>query len=246
MSFIIYPAIDLRGGKCVRLKQGDYNKETVYSEDPLKMAQVFIDQGAEWLHVVDLDAARTGGMENALIIQKMVQFSSIPVQIGGGVRNMERLKRLLELGVSRVVIGSAAIDDPDFVKKALKQYPQHIAIGLDGRNGYIATHGWLKTSQVKVTDLAQKMSDWGAETFIFTDISRDGMLTGPNIEAVRNLARACGKTVIASGGVHREEDLKQLAGNRHEGVQGAIVGKALYTGAISLPSAIRVTKEAHQ
>ncbi|MBI0392046.1 1-(5-phosphoribosyl)-5-[(5-phosphoribosylamino)methylideneamino]imidazole-4-carboxamide isomerase [Thermoactinomyces sp. CICC 24226] len=245
MSFVIYPAIDLRGSKCVRLKQGDYGQETVYSEDPLNVAQTFIEQGAEWLHIVDLDAARSGGMENASIIQKIVEFSPVPVQIGGGVRNMERLERLLKWGVRRVVIGSAAIDDPAFVKEALKLYSAHIAIGLDARDGFVATHGWLKTSRVKAGELAQQMSDWGAETFIFTDISRDGMLTGPNIGAVRDLAGVCGKTVIASGGVHRVADLKQLASYQHEGVKGAIVGKALYTGAIDFPSAIRATKEAN-
>ncbi|MGA8942698.1 MAG: 1-(5-phosphoribosyl)-5-[(5-phosphoribosylamino)methylideneamino]imidazole-4-carboxamide isomerase [Thermoactinomyces sp.] len=243
MSFVIYPAIDLRGGKCVRLKQGDYEQETVYGEDPLQMVQSFVDQGAEWIHIVDLDAARSGGMEHASLIKKMAEKASVPVQAGGGVRNMERLEQLLQAGVSRVVIGSAAIDDPDFVREALSRYPEQIAIGLDGRNGWVATHGWLKTSQIKVTELAQTMSDWGAETFIFTDISRDGMLTGPNIEEVCKLARACGKTVIASGGVHSEEDLVKLARYQHEGIQGAIVGKAIYTGKVHLPSAIKAVKE---
>ncbi len=244
MSFIIYPAIDLRGGKCVRLKQGDYEQETVYSEDPLQVVQAFVNQGAEWIHIVDLDAARSGGMENSSLIKKMAETASVPVQVGGGVRNMERLERLLHTGVRRVVIGSAAIDDPDFVREALARYSGQIAIGLDGRDGWVATHGWLKTSKVKVTELAKKMSDWGAETFIFTDISRDGMLTGPNVEEVRNLAQACGKTVIASGGVHSEKDLEKLAGYQREGIQGAIVGKAIYTGNVHLPSAIKIAKEA--
>lgn len=246
MSFIIYPAIDLRDGKCVRLRQGDYEQETVYSEDPLQVVQAFVEQGAEWIHIVDLDAARSGGMENSSLIRKMAEAASVPVQVGGGVRNMERLERLLHTGVRRVVIGSAAIDDPDFVREALAKYPGQIAIGLDGRDGWVATHGWLETSKVKVTELAQKMSGWGAETFIFTDISRDGMLTGPNVEEVRNLAQACGKTVIASGGVHTEEDLEKLADYQDEGVQGAIVGKAIYTGTVHLPSAIKVTREAGQ
>ncbi|WP_220184175.1 1-(5-phosphoribosyl)-5-[(5-phosphoribosylamino)methylideneamino]imidazole-4-carboxamide isomerase [Thermoactinomyces mirandus] len=244
MSFIIYPAIDVRGGKCVRLKQGDYGKETVYSEDPLQVVQEFVIQGAEWIHIVDLDAARSGGMENFPLIRKMAETASVPVQVGGGVRNMDRLERLLHVGVRRVVIGSAAIDDPGFVKEALARYPGQVAIGLDGRDGWVATHGWLKTSKVKVTELAQRMSEWGAEIFIFTDISRDGMLTGPNIDEVRKLAQACGKTVIASGGVHTEKDLKILAGYQHEGIQGAIVGKAIYAGTVHLPSAIKVTKEA--
>jgi phosphoribosylformimino-5-aminoimidazole carboxamide ribotide isomerase len=243
MSFILYPAIDIRGGRCVRLTQGDYNRETVYGEDPLKVAQNWIDQGAAWLHVVDLDAARSGESANYDLIEQLTRFASIPVQVGGGVRDRKRLERLLEAGVSRVVIGSAALDNPAFVKEALKAYADRIAIGIDARDGKVATHGWLDTTEVSARELACEMAQLGAETFIFTDISRDGMLSGVNVEAVRDLARACKKQVIASGGVKSIEDLKELAKVQAEGVQGAIIGKALYTGSIRLQEAIREVAE---
>ncbi|GGE04259.1 1-(5-phosphoribosyl)-5-[(5-phosphoribosylamino) methylideneamino] imidazole-4-carboxamide isomerase [Marinithermofilum abyssi] len=242
MSFTLYPAIDLRGGQCVRLFQGDYDAETVYG-DPVEAARRWVTAGAEWLHVVDLDAAKTGEPVNLPVIKEIAVALDVPVQVGGGVRNMERLKALLELGVSRVVIGSAAIDDPDFVKQALAQYGDRIALGLDARDGRVATHGWLDVSEVLAENLAKEMVRYGAETFIFTDISRDGTLTGPNIPAVRSLARACGKEVIASGGVRNIHNLVELAKHREEGVSGAIVGKALYTGDVDLAEALRTLKE---
>jgi phosphoribosylformimino-5-aminoimidazole carboxamide ribotide isomerase len=243
-SFTLYPAIDIRGGKCVRLKQGDYAQETVYGEDPVKIAEGFIRNGAQWIHVVDLDAARSGEMVNLPIIQRLVQNSSVPIQVGGGIRNMKRLEHLLEIGVERVVIGSAAIDDPEFARLALGKYGGRIAIGIDARDGWVATHGWLETSQVRADQLAIKMVEFGAETFIFTDIARDGMLTGANIDAVVSLAEACGKSVIASGGVDSLADLRRLAQYQERGIVGAIIGKALYTQKIQLSEAIQVVREA--
>lgn len=246
MSFILYPAIDIRGGKCVRLTQGDYGQETVYGEDPVAVAAQWMEAGAEWIHIVDLDAARSGELVNLPVIEAIVKTCRIPVQVGGGVRDMDRLQRLLHLGVSRVVIGSAAIDHPGFVEESLSQYGKQIAIGIDAREGKVATHGWLDTSEVTAEELARKMVEYGAETFIFTDISRDGMLSGVNVEAVRALARACGKEVIASGGVRSLADLRQLAKLQQEGIAGVIIGKALYTGAIRLEEALAVTREVNR
>ncbi|MFC4077495.1 1-(5-phosphoribosyl)-5-[(5-phosphoribosylamino)methylideneamino]imidazole-4-carboxamide isomerase [Salinithrix halophila] len=242
MNFTLYPAIDLRGGQCVRLFQGDYDAETVYDKDPVAVARRWVEQGAEWLHVVDLDAARSGEPVNLPVIREVVSAIEVPIQVGGGVRDMDRLEALLDLGVARVVIGSAAIDDPDFVQAALARHGDQIALGLDARNGRVATHGWLDDSEVLAEDLAQKMVSLGAETFIFTDISRDGTLSGPNIPAVRNLALATGKKVIASGGVKSVSNLLELSRYRVEGVEGAIVGKALYTGDVELSEALSAVK----
>lgn len=207
MSFTLYPAIDLRGGRCVRLVQGDFARETVYGEDPVQMARRWEEEGARWLHVVDLDAAKTGDHVNLSAVGEIIRSAGIPVQVGGGVRDLKRLEDLLSLGVSRVVIGSAAIDDPRFVKEALRRYGDRIALGLDARNGRVATHGWLETSEVRVEDLGREMAAHGAETFIFTDISRDGTLTGPNIAAVRSLAEATGKgDRLRRGGPSRSSD----------------------------------------
>lgn len=243
MSFTLYPAIDLRGGRCVRLVQGDFARETVYGEDPVQMARRWEEEGARWLHVVDLDAAKTGDHVNLSAVGEIIRSAGIPVQVGGGVRDLKRLEDLLSLGVSRVVIGSAAIDDPCFVKEALRRYGDRIALGLDARNGRVATHGWLETSEVRVEDLGREMAAHGAETFIFTDISRDGTLTGPNIAAVRSLAEATGKGVIASGGVGHPAHLTALARLAPMGVIGAIVGKALYTGDIDLKAGLLAVKE---
>jgi phosphoribosylformimino-5-aminoimidazole carboxamide ribotide isomerase len=240
MAFTIYPAIDLRGGKCVRLIQGDYQRETVYAEDPVEVARKWQQEGAEWLHLVDLDAARTGEWTNLSVIEQILAAVSIPVQVGGGVRNLQRLERLLDKGVARVVIGSAAIDQPEFVRQALSQYADQIAIGIDARDGKVATHGWLQTSEVSFDELAKQMVQLGAKRFIFTDISRDGMLSGVNLDAVRHLARTAGVEVIASGGVRTLKDIERLYAHQAEGIGGVIIGKALYTGQIQLKEARKI------
>lgn len=237
--FTIYPAIDIREGKCVRLIQGDYQQETVYHEDPVEVAQNWQNQGGQWIHVVDLDGAKAGRPVNDRLIARMVQQVKVPIQVGGGLRTLDDVERLLSLGVSRVIIGTAAIENRFFVNQLLGKYSNQVAIGIDAREGYVATRGWLETSQVKAGDLAYELAQYGAKTFIFTDISRDGMMGGPNLEAIVELARISGQTVIASGGVSRLADLLHLAANYSDGVGGAIVGKALYTGAIQLSEAIK-------
>jgi len=237
-KFVIYPAIDIRGGKCVRLVQGDYNRETVYNDDPLAVAAEWQRQGAEWIHLVDLDGAKEGRPVNDRLIGDIAKSVTIPVQAGGGLRTQRDIEHLLSLGVSRVIIGTAAIEDRRFVEKILKEYGGKIAIGIDARDGLVATRGWLETSMVKAEDLACELAQQGAETFIFTDISRDGMMSGPNIESIVSLARVSGRTVIASGGVSRYEDIRRLAEFAREGVGGAVVGKALYTGKIRLAEAL--------
>lgn len=237
--FIIYPAIDIRDGKCVRLVQGDYNQETVYNDEPAEVALQWEEQGAEWIHLVDLDGAKAGQPVNAELIGRIASSVKVPVQIGGGIRSESDIDRLLSLGVSRVILGTAAIEDRKFVHEALRKHGERIAIGLDARNGLVATRGWLETSDVKAVDLAVQLAEYGARTFIFTDISRDGMMGGPNVEAIAQLAKVSGQSVIASGGVSQLSDLTRLAEHADAGVSGAIVGKALYTGAIGLTHALQ-------
>jgi phosphoribosylformimino-5-aminoimidazole carboxamide ribotide isomerase len=239
MSFTIYPAIDMRGGKCVRLLQGDYNQETVYGDSPFDMAKQFVEQGADWIHMVDLDGAKAGKRVNHEYVLQVAKELSAKVQIGGGIRNEEDVAFYLDQGVDRVILGSSAISDPDFVKKMLKQYGEKIAIGIDARDGYVAVEGWLKTSEVTAEKLALELKEHGAEVFIFTDISKDGTLSGPNVEAIVQLAEATGKEVIASGGVSQLSDLEVLSESKEKGVGGAIVGKALYTNQFSLSDALR-------
>jgi phosphoribosylformimino-5-aminoimidazole carboxamide ribotide isomerase len=241
-SFIIYPAIDIRDGKCVRLVQGDYNQETVYNTNPLEVAQEWEAGGGEWIHLVDLDGAKAGHPVNDLLIGKIASTVKVPVQVGGGLRTEQDVDRLLSLGVSRVILGTAAIEDREFVYKLLAKHGEKVAIGIDARDGFVATRGWLETSQVNAEDLAVQLAEHGAKTFIFTDISRDGMMGGPNIEAITQLAKVSGQTVIASGGVSKMEDLTRLAEQAGNGVGGAIVGKALYTGNIKLEKALRLIK----
>lgn len=240
--FILYPAIDLRGGQYVRLMQGDYEQETVYGSDPVEVARRWEREGAQWLHLVDLDAARTGAPVNLPSIEAIVRSVSIPVQVGGGVRSRERMERLLELGVERLILGSAAIENIELVKESLSVYGDRIVIGIDAKHGYVATNGWLETSEVKAEVLASQLVDFGATTFIFTDISRDGTLSGPNIDAIRHLARTSGGKVIASGGVGNLEHIVQLAACEEDGVTGAIVGRALYTGDVDLREALLAVK----
>lgn len=241
-AFTIYPAIDIRGGKCVNLIQGDYNRETVYRDNPAETAQEWEVQGTAWIHLVDLDGAKAGHPINEALIGEIARGVKIPVQAGGGLRTEKDVERLLSLGVSRVIIGTAAIENRDFVNQVLKRYGDKIAIGIDARNGYVATRGWLETSEMKAEDLAVELAEQGATTFIFTDISRDGMMGGPNVEATVRLAKISGQAVIASGGVSKFDDLKRLAEHRQDGVAGAIIGKALYTGSIDLKAALEQLK----
>ncbi|WP_017756384.1 1-(5-phosphoribosyl)-5-[(5-phosphoribosylamino)methylideneamino]imidazole-4-carboxamide isomerase [Calidifontibacillus oryziterrae] len=239
MAFTIYPAIDMRGGKCVRLLQGDYNKETVYGDSPFEMAKVFADEGASWIHMVDLDGAKAGKRVNHEYVLQVANNLNVKVQIGGGIRSEDDVAFYLENGVSRVILGSAAISNPDFVKEMLKKYKEKIAIGIDAKDGYVATEGWLNTSNVKATELGKTLADAGAEVFIFTDIATDGMLSGPNLTANAEMAEATGKQVIASGGVSQLVDLVNLKQYEAKGVSGAIVGKALYTKQFTVREALR-------
>ncbi len=243
MSFTIYPAIDMRGGKCVRLLQGDYSKETVYGDSPFDMAKTFVEQGAEWIHMVDLDGAKAGSPVNDRFVLKVASELSAKVQIGGGIRTAADVGHYLSNGVDRVILGSAAINDPSFVREMLARYGgSRIAIGLDAKDGYVATEGWVETSTVKATVLGKELADAGADTFIFTDIATDGMLSGPNVEATVELARVTGASVIASGGVSSVEDLLALRKFAADGVSGSIVGKAIYTEKINLAQALEEVK----
>ena len=241
---IIYPAIDTRGGRCVRLTEGRFDAETVFADDPAEMALKWAGMGAEFLHLVDLDGALAGEGKNVPVIERILQSVNIPVQLGGGIRNLETIEKLLALGVTRLILGSAAVNNPQLVEEACKKYPGHIAVGIDAKNGEVAIEGWGKGSGVAATELAKKMAAYGVETIIYTDISRDGMLSGVNVEATAALARACGVPIIASGGVASLEDIRRVKAVEADGVQGCIIGKAIYTGAVNLKAALALAKEA--
>ncbi|OEF97842.1 1-(5-phosphoribosyl)-5-[(5-phosphoribosylamino)methylideneamino]imidazole-4-carboxamide isomerase [Desulfuribacillus alkaliarsenatis] len=239
MTFTIYPAIDMRDGKCVRLFKGDFNQETVYHQNPVEVYKTWVEQGAKFVHVVDLDGAKDGRPAHLEVATGMVQAGiedgkQIPIQYGGGIRSMETLKQVLEAGVNRAILGTSAVEDKAFVKEALETYGERVVIGLDCRNGYVATKGWLETAEVKATDVAKELKEWGARLFVYTDISRDGTLTGPNIEEMVHFATEAQVDVIASGGVSNMQDLKDLTAVKDKGIVGAIVGKALYTDAVTL------------
>lgn len=239
-EFIIYPAIDIRGGKCVRLFQGDYEKETVYGDSPVEMARQWEKQGASWIHVVDLDGAKEGAPVNDRTILEMARTVQVPIQVGGGIRSLDHVKMYLDGGAARVILGTSAIQNRPFVEEALAIYGgDKIAIGVDARDGFVATHGWLETSEVKAETLARELAKQGAKVFIYTDISRDGTLQGPNIAGSVELAKKANVDVIASGGVSELDDLLRLAPCVKDGVIGAIVGKALYTERFTLAEAIR-------
>ena len=240
---IIYPAIDIRGGRCVRLTEGRFDAETVFADDPAEMALKWAGLGAEFLHLVDLDGALAGEGKNVPVIERILKSVNIPVQLGGGIRNLETIEKLLELGVTRLILGSAAVKNPELVAEACKKYPGHIAVGIDAKNGEVAIEGWGQGSGVAATELAKKMASFGVETIIYTDISRDGMLSGVNVEATAALARACGAPIIASGGVASLDDIRRVKAVEIDGVQGCIIGKAIYTGAVDLKEALALAKE---
>ena len=229
---IILPAIDLLGGKCVRLRQGKYDDVTVYRDDPLAQAQEFVEAGASWIHIVDLDAARSGVPTNFNIIKEIASKTGLKVETGGGIRNMDTLKRWIEeYGVTRCVIGTSAIKDRAFTEKALASYADHIAIGIDAHNGEVAVDGWTQGGGVKAGEFALQMKEIGAKTIIFTDISRDGMLTGPAFDSTKKLVEDTGLDVIASGGIGCDKDVFDIAGS---GCAGVIIGKEIYEGKVDL------------
>lgn len=232
----IIPAIDLRGGKCVRLYQGDYEKETVFSDDPVSVALRWQSEGAKRLHLVDLDGAAKGELCNLDAIEKIVAAIEIPVQVGGGVRSLETIEQLLELGVGRAILGTVAVEDPDLAEEACRRFDEQIIIGIDARDGWVATRGWLQQSTITAGELTARMVGLGARRFIYTDISRDGTLTSPNFEAVADLLSQVSVPVIAAGGISSVEHLTRLAAL---GVEGAIVGRAIYTGDVKLAEAAK-------
>ncbi len=236
---ILLPAIDLYEKKAVRLLEGDYRKMTVYSDDPLSVAHDFAVQGAEWIHMVDLEGAREGTTPNLEVVAGIVRNTSLSVEVGGGIRSMEVAGRYLEAGVARVILGTAAVTDEDFLREALRCYGERIAVGVDLKDGYVAIKGWLETSAYTAEEFLGKMQKMGVRTVICTDISRDGAMRGTNLALYADLSRRYSLQLIASGGVSSLSDVRALAGM---GLYGAIVGKAYYTGAISLREAIGVAK----
>jgi phosphoribosylformimino-5-aminoimidazole carboxamide ribotide isomerase len=235
----VIPAIDLLSGRCVRLYQGDYEQSQVFAEDPVAVAQGWADQGARWLHLVDLDGAKTGEPVNLGVIAQIVEALDIPVQVGGGLRTQERVASFLGMGVQRVILGTAAIENPDLVMRLCQTYPGQIVVGIDARDGKVATRGWLETSEVSAINLGQRVSSEGAAAIVYTDIQRDGTLQGPNLPMLREMTEAVSVPVIASGGVSNLTDLLSLLALEPIGVSGVIVGKALYTGNLSLKEALR-------
>ncbi len=235
----IYPAIDIQDGKCVRLFKGSFSDVTVYGDDPVEMAKKWESQGGEFLHVVDLDGARYGQGKNAELIRKICMALQIPVQTGGGIRTMEDIESRLSCGVSRVIIGTKAVRDEDFVKEAVERFGEKIVIGIDAKDGFAATEGWEEVSGFRAVELAKKMSALGVSGFVYTDIATDGTLAGPNVPAMREMAESVPANVIASGGIGSYEHIRAL---RPTGVEGVIVGRALYTGNVSLSEAIRIGK----
>jgi phosphoribosylformimino-5-aminoimidazole carboxamide ribotide isomerase len=231
----IWPAIDLRGGKCVRLKQGDYAQETVFGDDPAEMARHWVDEGGQNLHLVDLDGARAGSVVNWPSIEAILRAVDVPCELGGGVRDEATIARLLDLGLSRLVIGTLAIKQPEWFRQMCEKFPGRLALGIDARGGMVATEGWLETSSVRAVELAQDFAQSPLAAIIYTDIETDGMLSGPNLGALEEMATAVDVPVIASGGVATAEDISKL---RQLPVAGCIIGRALYEGTLKLADAL--------
>jgi len=244
MSLIVFPAIDLKGGKVVRLAEGDMDRATIYGDDPAAQAADFAAAGAGHLHVVDLDGAFAGTSVNGEAVAAILQRFPGHVQLGGGIRTRESVERWFDLGVSRVVIGTAALEDPDFVRAAARDFPGGIVVAVDAKDGLVATRGWADVSDVTVTELAQRFEDAGVASLLFTDVGRDGLLKGCNVEATVDLARAVSIPVIASGGVKGIGDIHMLAVHARDGIEGVITGRALYDGRLDLASALSVAAAA--
>lgn len=236
----VIPAIDIKDGRCVRLTQGDYQQETVFDHDPVAVAQRWEKLGAQRLHVVDLDGAKAGRPVNAHIVYSIVRAVQIPVQLGGGLRDATAVAAALNLGVERVILGTAAVRDPNLVARLVEAYGEHIVVGVDARDGWVAAQGWTETSHIQAFELVQRMGVFGVRWIVYTDIARDGMLSGPDVAGVSELVGSGGPNIIASGGVGTIDDILQLATT---GAAGVIVGKALYTGAIDLVRVLEAVRE---
>ena len=239
---IIFPAIDIRGGKCVRLEEGRFDRETVFAENPVEAARQWVDAGTDWLHIVDLDGARAGKPMNLAVVSEIAKTFNVKIQLGGGIRTTETVKEVLAAGIHRVILGSVAVRSPELVRQVCSEYGERIVIGIDARGGEVAVDGWEQSGLMQVEELALRMKDVGATRIIYTDISRDGMLTGVNVPATLQLAEKSGLAVIAYGGVKGMEDILALQPLTKRGIEGVIIGKALYTGAISLADALRIAQ----
>lgn len=235
----IYPAIDIKDGKCVRLLRGSFDDVTVYGDNPAEMAKKWESQGGEFIHVVDLDGALKGHGVNAEVIKSICNAVSVPVQTGGGIRTMEDIETKLACGLNRIIIGTKAVSDRDFVKKAVEKYGDKIVIGIDAKDGMVAIEGWEKTSEFKAVEFSRMMAELGVKTIVYTDIATDGTLAGPNVAAMQEMVDSVHVDVIASGGIGSIEHIKALLPT---GVEGVIVGRALYTGSVDLTEAIKITK----
>ncbi len=234
----LYPAIDMKGGRCVRLTLGLFDQEKVYSDRPAEMAKRWVSEGATFLHLVDLDGALAGHSVNEEAIREIVKSVNVPVQLGGGIRSAEAVRYMLDLGITRCIIGTKAVENPEFVKELVETFgPEHIVVGVDAKNGMVAVEGWEKTSSISATDLCLQMKTYGVKHIVYTDISRDGTLSGPNVNATRELTEKTGLDIIASGGVSCMEDLAALNENH---IRGAIIGKALYENRIVLRDAVNL------
>ena len=243
---ILYPAIDLKDGACVRLLRGDMTKVTVYNTDPADQAKQFAEDGFEWIHLVDLNGAVEGKAVNSDAVAAVVKAVDIPVQLGGGIRSMNSIETWIEHGVSRVILGTIALREPELVKEACIEFPGKIAVGIDARDGLVAVSGWVETSEVKALDLALRYEDCGVSAIVYTDINRDGAMKGLNIDATADLAFALTTPVIASGGVSSLDDLRALKAESHTGIEGVISGKALYDGRIDPKMALNILKDRRQ
>jgi phosphoribosylformimino-5-aminoimidazole carboxamide ribotide isomerase len=237
----IWPAIDLRGGKCVRLRQGDYQRETIYGDDPAEMARRWVDQGATCLHLVDLDGARDGTNANLSAVKQIVAAVRVPCELGGGIRDEAAIELLLGIGLSRLVVGTRALKEPEWFRGVVRRFPWQLALGIDAKGGFVATDGWLETSKTRAVELAGQFAREPLAAIIYTDIARDGMLQGPNFEAMAEMNDAVEMEVIASGGVTSAEDVRRLAGL---GLAGCIVGRALYEETLTLAEALAAAEEA--
>ncbi|MDY0267888.1 1-(5-phosphoribosyl)-5-[(5-phosphoribosylamino)methylideneamino]imidazole-4-carboxamide isomerase [Trichloromonas sp.] len=239
---LVIPAIDLKEGRCVRLEQGLMEKDTVYSDSPAAQGRIWQEQGGELLHIVDLDGAFAGVPRNKAAIEAIVQAIDIPTELGGGVRDLATIEAYLQLGIGRVILGTVAKEKPELVQEACRLFPGRIVVGIDASNGFVAVRGWADVTEKKATEMAKEMEGFGVEAIIYTDIARDGMMQGPNLEATRALAKSISIPVIASGGVSSLKDIENLLAIEDSGVVGVITGKAIYSGALDLRAAVALTK----